>query len=104
MSIHGNMVVYQRIMSDDNSDIYAYDLNTKSEIPITSTSGLYETTPDIYDDKIAFIRMYSPDKMDVFVYELNTNREVRVGSPSDFNQDPEIYGDKIVWSGFDVSK
>ncbi|RLI89965.1 MAG: hypothetical protein DRO62_00340 [Candidatus Altiarchaeales archaeon] len=103
-NIHENVVVYQRTLSGNNSDIYAYDLNTKREIQITNTPEFSETLPDIYDDKIAFVRMYSPDKMDIFVYDLNTGREIKIRSPSDFNHGPEIYGDKVVWTAFDVSK
>jgi len=103
-NIYENMIVYHRTLSGNNSDIYAYDLNTNKEIRITNTLEFSETSPDIYDDKIAFVRMYSPDKMDIFVYDLNTGREIKIGSPSDFNHGPEIYGDKVVWTAFDVSK
>jgi beta propeller repeat protein len=101
-TIYENTVVYPRSLSEKNSDVYAYDLNTGEEIRITDTPDFVEKLPDVYGNRIAFVRMYSLDKMDVIIYSMDTGKEVRVGSLSDFNYGPEIYGDKVVWSAFDI--
>jgi len=103
-NIYENMVVYPRASSGGKFDIYVYDIDTKRESQITNTPEFSETMPDIYGNKIAFVRMYSLDKTDIIVYNMDTGEEIEVGSPSDFNYGPEIYGDKVVWSAFDVLK
>lgn len=103
-SIYGDFIVYPWASSGSKFDLYVHDLKTHSTIQITKTPDFSETLPDIHGRRIAFVRMYSLDDMDVIVYNLDTGEEITVGSPSEFNYGPEIYGNKVVWSAFDVSK
>jgi len=104
LNIYENMVVYPRSFSDTNYYIYVYDLDAGEEIRITDTPEFIEKSPDIYGNRIVFGRTESQATTEIIVYNLDTNEEMKIDSPSDFNYGLEIYGDKVVWSAFDVSE
>jgi beta propeller repeat protein len=91
--ISGNRIVYQ----DDrngNWDIYLYDLETQTETQITNNTA-NQQIPAIHENRI----VWQDDRdghHEIYLYDLATGTESRI-TTSVASQDPEIYGNRIVY-------
>jgi beta propeller repeat protein len=84
-------------LSENNKDIFAYNLKNKKEIPI-ATGPFMESSPDVSHDKIVWEdRNNGTLNADIVLYNLTT-KEKRQTTKDEYNQaDPKIYGENIVW-------
>jgi len=120
--IYGDRIVWQDDLNGDgNYDIYMYNLSTSKETRIT-TSGK-ASIPSIYGDRIVWQDYRNPTETnntidetfslltvtslnDIYMYDLSTSQEYRITTnPSvDPMSRSAIYGDRIVWQGFNGSE
>ena len=96
-----NKVVWRDFRSG-TADIWAYDLNTKTETQITSTP-LYESQVRLYGDYIVFVRNDDSAEIrhKIVLYDLSSSAEYTFDSPGE-QYSPDIFGDKVVW--YDVAQ
>jgi len=92
--MNGDYIVW----SDDrngNRDIYAYQISTKTEFPITTAAG-DQTLPKISGDYIVWqdSRNGNPD---IYAYQISTKTELAIAVDGARQSYPEIDGDYIVW-------
>lgn len=92
-AIYGNIIVWQN-GGFSSADIYMYDISTGQESLISTGKG----GPAIYENIIA----YSDDNA-VYIYDISTGEETQIATVGNVWQ-PDIYGDKIVWSDWDGSQ
>jgi beta propeller repeat protein len=91
--IYGNRVVWEDERNGGH-DIYIQDLSTNKQIQITTSELAYK--PKIYDNRIVWVDQRNRDN--IYMYDLSTRKETQISSDG---LDPAIYGNKIVWGGYD---
>ena len=92
--IWGNRVIYNT--GDTWPDLYLYDIATGE----TSFVASEAIRPRIWGDNIAYIKSYGSGYSTIEVYNLATGVTTQVPTTNDHNQTlPDIYQDKVVWSG-----
>lgn len=101
--IYEDKVVYAKGFLASDLDIYIYDIESGLEDRITNTPNNLERLPRVYQDKIVYIRWVG-DYTYVYLYDLKTGEESMIESPSKFNYLVDIWENRIVWMGFDVSE
>ncbi len=90
--IYGEKIIW---MDDRNSnlDIYMYDLSSGTETPVVA-DPTNQYWPAIYGDKI----VYLDDSSYIYMYDLTTGIKTMITTdPNYYPDQPDIYGDKIVW-------
>lgn len=95
--IYSDKIVW---MDDRNVDIYMYDLSTGQETTIT-TNPSGQGFPAIYNNKIVYEDNRDGD-LEIYTYDISTSTEKRItySLPGYGVAEPDIYGDKIVWSSW----
>jgi beta propeller repeat protein len=105
-AIHGNLIVWEdfrnEVSNDDNSDIYAYNLATSTEIPIC-TNTAPQTHPAVYGNTIVW-RDERHGGGDIYMYDLTTSTETRITTvtsiaPCELTV-PAIDDTLIVWTDY----
>ncbi|MDR7665260.1 PKD domain-containing protein [Methanosarcina sp. Z-7115] len=102
--IYENRVVWEDERNGGH-DIYLQDLSTSKQTRIT-TSGK-ACSPKIYANRIVWMDGRNggsldesnwPDgNWDIYMYDLSTSTEYQITTNESIQQDPDIYGDRIVW-------
>lgn len=77
-----------------NSEIYSYNLNTKTETRLTDHCG-HQSSPIIYKDKIVMTDRRSPN-INIYLKDLETN-DLKAITDKKRELNPYIYEDKIIW-------
>lgn len=80
---------------------------TGNPIPITSTGGIFDSHPDIYDSKVVFAR-YGPwqeggttiNNYETYVYDITAGTETRLTPTAVRELDQGVYGNKVVYSRY----
>jgi len=93
-AIYQDRLVLMRGVSSSNWDLYAYDLATGVEIPITTAGGKQQNA-DIYEGTVVW-----EDHRGTYsqIYMWDEAGGERAVSPSTTNQTvPKIWGDRVVW-------
>lgn len=89
--IDGNKVVWK-----EGGDIYVYDLDTAIKTQITSDPSSQQNKPKISGNRIVWEDRRSGNN-DIFLYDLDNPGEVQIASSGLFENNPDIFGDKIVY-------
>jgi len=99
-NVYGNRIVWQEWQNEAGNlttNIWMYDLSTSKKTQITTyKSGQY--TPAIYGNKIVW-KDYRNENINIYMYDLSTQKETQI-TTSGGAQDPDIYGDRIVYSKY----
>lgn len=98
--ISGDKIVWNDFRNGD-SDIYMYDLTTRTEIPLIVAVG-HQELPKIDQDKIVWVD--SQNSISVYMYDLTTKTETLIAAGAPMAMDPQISGNKIVWLDFRTGK
>ena len=77
------------------SDIYMYDLNSNEEIPIVE-EAFHQRRPSIYEDTAAWIE-YDGETNNIYMKTIGQDK-ILVTAESSAEEDPKIYGGRIVFS------
>jgi len=95
--ISGNDIVYSRFDNVDNgTNIYLYDLNTKSEKKINSVTTKIAGGQSIYGNEIAYHALRD-SYVKIVLYNIATETETIIDN-SPYNQtNPSIFGNKIAY-------
>ena len=120
-AIYGDIIVWEDGRNngpgDGNRDIYMYDLSTSTETQIT-TNLSRQADPAIYGDRIVWTdernTVTYDDMSDIYMYDLSNSEEIRITTAEEEQlaqgtetrittndsgqEDPAIYGDRIVWT------
>ncbi|MDP3443772.1 MAG: hypothetical protein Q8T08_13005, partial [Ignavibacteria bacterium] len=80
------------------ADIYAYDLNTRTERRLTSTKDC--ETPVIDGNLVAYERSGHWSQGDIYVYDLSTRTERQLTSHDHRQTNPSIDGKRVVWEDY----
>lgn len=110
LDIYENQIVYQdfgRTSVSVHEDIFMFDLNTNTEIPICTQLG-GQIRPRIFGNKIVWGDTRNSagtdgiDRADVYMHDLSSKEEIRITSCSGTNRGgspmPDIYMNNVVWS------
>ena len=93
--IYGNRIVWvDKPKSYNIGNIYIHDLLIQETQMIVVDGNM----PDIYGDKIVFRKFNSEIGWAVAMYDLSTGQETRITEYTSGQPEPQIYGDKIVWT------
>lgn len=103
VDIYENRIAYAKGSFDSDLDIYVYDMSSGVETRITDTPDKLERAPRIYKNNMAYIRREG-GYTNVYLHDLENGKEIKIDSPSEFNYLPDIWENKIIWMGFDISK
>lgn len=92
--ISGHNVVWEDYRNS-NADIYLYDLDTNTEIPIV-TDPSWQMEPAISGNRVVWTdsRNGSPD---IYMYDISSGLERKVATSTAPKYMPKIDGDKVVW-------
>ena len=89
----GGDIIAWRDYRNDNADVYGYDLNTQSEIPIAAGYGT-QYTPGVSEDG-TIVAYYSNGEM--YAYNIQNEDNVLI-STSGVDHPPSASGDIVVWT------
>ena len=116
LGISGNLVVWSDSrhakpvsidhpsVTDQNNEIYVYDLVTNSERRITENPG-NDCYPAIEDRRIVWWREWKVREADIFLYDMKSSQETRISkSRYAANCAPAVYQDRIVWADARISR
>lgn len=102
--IYGNKVVWEDERNGGH-DVYLEDLSTQKQTRIT-TSGK-ACRPKIYGNRIVWMdgrnggslneNNWADGNWDIYMCDLSTSTEYQITTNESIQQDPDIYGDRIVW-------
>ncbi|GEM_PF-1951428 len=97
VKISGNYVVWQdeRNIRSSSSDVYGFDLQTKTEFPICTTNG-WQGSPGIGNNIVA----YGDDRnltVSIYAYDIKTKTEFLIATGAGMRSDPAVSGNYIVW-------
>ena len=102
LQIDGHRLVWQDRRNEFNEDsdfydIYAYDAQTRREIPIAVAHGA-QIFPTVQRDRVAWLDdRGNPDEgFEIRVYEFSTGNESAVAT-TPYKYAPKFYGDYLVW-------
>ncbi|MBN1543985.1 hypothetical protein JW898_00820 [Candidatus Woesearchaeota archaeon] len=94
--IYRSRVVYEDLRTGSNWDVYLYDMESDSEIPV-ATSVWDELNPKVYGDVIIYERENGFGNPSLFVYDITSSVTAQVaGSVLDGRSD--LFGDRIVYN------
>lgn len=83
--------------SQENYDIYMYDLTTSKEVQISDKSNCgtqYYSSFSVYNDKI----VWEDDcDSDIYLYNLSTHEERKITDDIAVQQNPDIFENVVVW-------
>ncbi|PYS54883.1 MAG: hypothetical protein DMG13_06590 [Acidobacteria bacterium] len=88
-------------LRNGNGDIYAYDLDTKTERRIT-TDPAEESGPAIFRERIVYSSRRNGN-YDIYLYNLSTNTERQITSTNEDELHPVIFGDLVGWTLYNSS-
>ncbi|WP_240664303.1 hypothetical protein [Methanosarcina sp. MSH10X1] len=91
-AIYGDKIVWQD-NRNEKTDIYMYDLSTKTETQITNTEQT-DGNPAIYGDRIVYSSYGDPE---ICICSISTKKETQINI-SGYAENPVIYGNRIVYS------
>ena len=105
--IYKNLIVWQDERNgDENADIYMYDLSTSKETRITKSGSAMD--PAIYGNRIVWMDgrnggsldadSWPVGNWDIYMYDLSTSTEYQITTNELMQKDPDIYGDRVVWT------
>jgi len=98
LQIDGDYIVWEDFRNGPTSDIFAYQISTQTEFPVTEAEN-GQSRPHIDGDTIVWSDLRNGNR-DIFAYQISTGIEFPVTTaPADQNN-PRIDGDYIVWSDF----
>ncbi|MDY9926727.1 NosD domain-containing protein [Methanosarcina sp.] len=93
-AIYDDKIVWRDWRNGNNTssktDIYMYNLSTSTETQIT-TSGLASNSK-IHGDRLVYV-----NNSHIYMYNLSTSTETRITTYESRQDNPAIYGDRIVW-------
>ena len=99
-NIYGNRIVWQEWHNEDGNlttNIWMYDLSTSKKTQIT-TNKSSQYSPAIYGNKIVW-KDFRNENINIYMYDLSTQKETQI-TTSGSAYDPDIYGDRIVYSKY----
>ena len=111
-AIHGDMVVWSDNRNrpedapttegcsncpDNPFDIYAYNLKTGEERPLTQTSG-YNGRPSIHGQRVAWQQFQEGDESVIVLLDLETGEQKIIGDGGRGGSSPLISEDHVVWA------
>ncbi|MCK5016859.1 MAG: hypothetical protein KAS32_07280, partial [Candidatus Peribacteraceae bacterium] len=98
LDIGETYVIYQDWYTND---LYAYHLSDNFTIQITDSPDLLEMSPTISGDIAVWVDFRNSDpavyEPDIYAYDIEKGVEFSVSVAPDIQNNPAIYGDRIVW-------
>ncbi|MDW7731206.1 MAG: hypothetical protein SCH66_02125 [Methanolobus sp.] len=110
---YGNMALEELVQLD--ADIYGYDLSTGEEFLITENES-WQGEPAIYGNRIVWTDLRNVEQAtggsnntsqdsgmfdaDIYMYDLSTGEELLITEDRSWQEEPEIYENRIVWTDY----
>ena len=95
-AFHNGILVWEDYRNGDpDGDVYAYNVVTKTEIPL-ATGPSDQRDPRVHGDYIVWVDDSSGND-DIYLYQISTETEIAL-STTGTNLKPEIYGDYVAWA------
>jgi beta propeller repeat protein len=93
--IYGDRIIWQD-SRDEKSPIHMYNIlnSTETQITIPSSKSIFGL--DIYEDRLVYTDSRNGN-YDIFMYNLSTQKEIQITTNKSNQEDPAIYGNRIVW-------
>jgi beta propeller repeat protein len=97
--IYGDRIVWMAEGVGTNYNIYIYDLSTSNLTTIEHPLSVgADSQPVIYSNRIVWTRGDWPyENSDIYMYDLSTSTGTQITTNESFQEEPAIYGDRIVW-------
>ncbi len=94
--ISGRVVVWQDVRNGHDADIYAYDLDARSETRLTTTST-DQTLPRIDNGLVVWQDAVSATNSDIYAVDLPTGASIQVTAEESVQRFPDVADGRIVW-------
>lgn len=93
--IYGDRIIWQD-SRDEKSPIHMYNIlnSTETQITIPNSKSIFGL--DIYGDRLVYTDSRNGN-YDIFMYNLSTQKEIQITTNKSNQDDPAIYGNRIVW-------
>ncbi|NQT29179.1 MAG: hypothetical protein HQ596_01270 [Candidatus Saganbacteria bacterium] len=94
----GKRIVYSR-MNGGSSDIYLFDLETRTETLLTGAYPAIQYEADIFRSKVVYSECANGVTKDIYVHKINTNNRTAIFScpRSQALTNIRIHGNYVVW-------
>ena len=101
---HNNKIVYSYKTSEENFDVFLYDLSAQEKIQITNIPG-NQVNAQYFGDKIVWSDDRNtndkyPINYDIYMYNLTTNQEFQITFDTSYQRNIDFKNNIIVWEDF----